>query len=101
MAIAAPLASVMIHYVAVKPRAHLLAGLEEGNHFLLDHDPRARARIAADTGRTVPNRENSKATQLHAIAARHRRNDLAENGIDDLIHVTLVEMWVLCRDALN
>ena len=35
------------------------------------------------------------------VAARHRRDDLAENGVDDVLDVALVKMRILLGNALN
>src|SRR5262249_38653749 len=61
----------------------------------------AGARVAAGPRRAVLDGEGAKAAQLDPVAARHRRDDLAENGVDDVFHVALVEMRVLRRDALH
>src|SRR5215475_10500677 len=62
---------------------------------------RAGARIASGPRRAVLDREGPETAQLDPIAARHRRSDLAENGVDDIFHVTLIEMRVLRSDALH
>src|SRR5262245_17740720 len=85
----------------VEPLAHFLAGLEERHRLLLHRDVRAGARIAAGARRTILDGEGAEAAQLDAIAARHRRDDLAENRVDDVLHVTLVEVGILRRDALH
>src|SRR3989442_5993998 len=62
---------------------------------------RAGTRIAPGTRRAVLDRKRAEAAQLDPIAARHGRDDLAENGVDDVFHVALVEMRVLRGDALH
>src|SRR5215467_10570502 len=86
---------------AIEPLAHFLAGLEERHRLLLDRDVGAGARVAAGPRRAVLDGEGAEAAQLDPIAARHGRDDLTENGVDDIFHVALVEMRVLRRDALH
>src|SRR5262245_56662934 len=74
----------------VEPLAHFLTGLEERHRLLLDGDVRAGARVAAGAGRTILDGERAEAAQLDAIAPRHGGDDLAENGVDDVLHVALV-----------
>src|SRR2546421_12449425 len=62
---------------------------------------RAGTRIAPGTRRTVLDRKRTEAAQLDPIAARHGRSDLAENGVDDVFHIALVEMRVLRGYALH
>src|SRR6188508_2727814 len=89
------------HARAVEPLAHLLAGLEERHGLLLHRYVRSGAGIAAGPRRAVLDRKSAEAAQFDAVAARHRRDDLAENGIDDVFDVALVEMRVLRRYALH
>src|SRR5262249_15841717 len=86
---------------AIEPLAHFLAGLEERHRLLVHRDVGAGPRVAAGPRRAVLDGEGSKAPQLDPVAARHRRDNLAENGVDDVFHVALVEMRVLRRDALH
>src|ERR1700686_3385501 len=86
---------------AIKPLAHFLAGLEERHAFLVDGDMGAGARIAAGARRALLHRERAEAAQLDPVAARHRRDDLVENGVDDVLHVALVEVRILRGDMLN
>src|SRR5262245_27745712 len=86
---------------AVEPLAHFLAGLEERHRFLVDRHMRAGARIASGAGRPVLDRKRPEAAQLDAVAARHRGDDLAQDGVDDVLHVALVEMRILRGDALD
>src|SRR5204862_1050007 len=87
--------------VLVQPLAHFLAGLEERHMLLLDGDMRAGARIAPGARRAVLYREGAEAAQLDAVAMRQRRDDLAEDRVDDVLDVTLVKMRVLRRDSLD
>src|SRR5262249_21500090 len=86
---------------AIESLAHFLAGLKERHGFLLHRDMRAGTRIASGPRRAVLDREGPEAAQLDPIAARHRRSDLAENGVDDIFHVTLIDMRGLRSDALH
>src|SRR6266581_2119696 len=86
---------------AIEALAHFLAGLEERNALLLDGDVRPGARIAPGAGRPVLDRKGAEAAQLDAIAAGERGDDLAQDGIDDVLDVALIEMRVLRRDTLD
>src|SRR5947209_7829745 len=85
----------------IEPLAHFLAGLEKRNGFPLHRDVRAGAWIASGPGRAVLDGEGAEAAQLDAVAGRHGRGDLAENGVDDVLHVALIEMRVLRSDTLH
>ena len=61
----------------------------------------AGARIAAGAGRAVLDRKSTKAAQLDTIPARHGGDDLAEDRVDDILHVALIEMRVRGGDALH
>src|ERR1700728_654359 len=84
----------------VKPLAHFLARLEERHALLIDGDMGAGARIAAGTRRTPFHRERAEAAELHAVTACHRRDDLSKDGVDDLLHVTLIEVRIVFGNAL-
>src|SRR5260370_82150 len=86
---------------AVEPLAHFLTGLEERHRLLVDRDMGAGARITPGTGRAMLHRERPEAAQLDPVAARHGGDDLAQDGVDDVLHVTLVEVRVLRGDALH
>src|SRR6516164_1855390 len=86
---------------AIEPLAHLLAGLEERHRFLFNRHVGAGARISPSASRSMLDRKGAEAAQLHAVAARHRGDDLVKYGVDDVLHIALVEMRVLQRDALN
>src|SRR5581483_6896110 len=62
---------------------------------------RARARIAAGASGTMLDRESTKATQLNSVAARHRAGDLAEDGVEDVLDVALIEMRILSGNPLH
>src|SRR5262245_57307537 len=83
----------------IEALAHFLAGLEEWHRFLLHRHMRAGARVAPGARRPVLHRKGAEAAQLDAVAARHRRHDLIEDRVDDVLHVALVEMGVLRSDA--
>src|ERR1700733_7484547 len=80
---------------AVEPLAHFLAGLEERHRFPVDRDMGAGARIATGTGRPMLHRERPETAQLDPVAACHGGDDLTQNGVDDILHVALVEVRVL------
>src|SRR5581483_3602575 len=42
-----------------------------------------------------------EAAQLDAIAARHGSDDLVEDGVDDVLHIALIEMRIGRGDPLN
>src|SRR5262249_35322317 len=85
----------------IEPLAHFLAGLEERHAFLVDRHMRAGARIAPGACRALLHRKGAEPAQLDAIAARHSGDDLAEDGVDDLLDVALVEMGILRRNTLH
>src|SRR5262245_58329767 len=85
----------------IQTLAHFLAGLEERHRLLFDRDVRASARVAAHARRTVLHREGAEAPQLDAVASRHGGNDLPEDGVDDVLHVTLIEVRILRSNALH
>src|SRR6186997_1251634 len=80
--------------VPIEPRGHFLAGFEEGHTFLFDGYIGPGARIAAGSSGTVSHGKSAEAAQLNAISARHRPNDLVENGVHNVIHVARIEMRV-------
>ena len=86
---------------AIEPLAHFLAGLEERHALLVDGDMGAGARIAAGARRALLHREGAEAAQFDPIAARHGGDDLAEDGVDDVLDVALIKMRVLRGNALN
>src|SRR6185437_6826963 len=87
--------------VLVQPLAHFLAGLEERHGFLVDRDVGAGARVAAGAGRTMLDRKGPETAQFDAIAFGHRRGDLVEDRVDDVLDVALIEMRILSGDVLD
>ena len=45
--------------------------------------------------------ESSEAAQFHAVSTRHRRGDLAENRVDDVLDIALVQVRILGGDLLD
>jgi len=80
---------------------HFFARLEVRHVLLIDRDEGAILWIATVPRRAVSHAERTKPTQFHAVAARHRRNDFSENGVDDLFSVAQIKVRVLCQDALG
>ena len=80
---------------AVQALAHFLSGLEEWDALLLHRYVRSGAGIAAGPRRTVLDRKSAEATQFDAVAARHRRDELVDNGIEGVLDIALVQMRVL------
>src|SRR5579883_472399 len=62
---------------------------------------RSGARVAPRAGRTVLDREGAEAAQLDPVAARHRGDDLAQDGVDDVLDIALIEVRILRRDTLH
>src|SRR3569623_1593228 len=87
--------------LAIESLAHFLAGLEKRYTLLVDRDVLSRARIAARARRTMFDRERTKTTQLDAIAACKRGNNLVENRVHDVLHIPLIEVRVVLGDTLN
>src|SRR5665213_4348755 len=87
--------------LCVQPLAHFLAGLEERHVFLRHRDLGARAWISSRPRRTVLDRERTKATQLHPVAARHCLGDLLEDRVHYVLDVALVEVRILLGDPLD
>src|SRR5688572_8720184 len=86
---------------AIEPLAHFLPGLEERHRLLADRHMRTGARIASGTRGSVLDRKRSEAAQLDTVPARHGGDDLAEDGVDDVLDVALVEVRVRSGDALH
>ena len=68
---------------------------------LVDRDMRAGTRVAPGARRTLLDRKRAEAAQLHAVCACQCGDDLAEDGVDDVLDVALIKMWVLRSDTLN
>ena len=86
---------------AVETLAHLLAGLEERRQLLGHRHLVAGARIATGAGLPLLGRERAEAPELHPLAAGERVGDLAENGIDDVFDVALIEVRITGGHALH
>ena len=87
--------------VAIKPLTHFLAGLEKRDALLIDRDMLPGARIAACARGPVLDRECTKTSELDAIAARKRGDNLFENRVHDVLHIPLIKVRVVFGDALN
>jgi hypothetical protein len=61
----------------------------------------AGAGIAAGTRRSMFDRECAETAQLNTIAARKRSDDFVEDCIHNILHIPLVEMWIVFRNSLN
>ena len=59
---------------------------------LFDRNGGTNPRVPRNPRPPLPDRENAEVPQLDTIAARHRRDNLAEDRVDDILHVALVEM---------
>src|SRR5215210_1060857 len=85
----------------VEPTMHILAGLE-GRDYLLGHrDPFTIARVAPGARVTPLDREHPKVTQLDPVTTRERGRDRVQDGVDDGLHIPLVQVRVLLRDPLD
>jgi hypothetical protein len=58
-------------------------------------------RILGDPSCAALDRKTPEVAQFHAVAVRHRLDKLIENGIDDILCVTLIEMRVQFVDKLD
>jgi hypothetical protein len=61
-------------------------------HLLFDGYSSLGPRVPPNPRLPLPDRERAEVPQLDTIAARHRRDDLAEDRVDDILRVALVEM---------
>jgi hypothetical protein len=52
-------------------------------------------------GRTMLHGKDAESAQLDTVAALQGGRDLAQNGVDDVLHVTLIKVAVLRGDALH
>lgn len=84
----------------VEALAHLLAGLEERHGLSGYRNLRSGARVPADPCLPVFDRKRPEAAELDAVAARQRRGDLIEDGIDDLLDVPEIKMRVAIGNPL-
>ena len=87
-------------YRLIRSRISLPA-LNCGHVFLADIDLLAGAWIAADAGRPVLHREGAEAAQLDPVATRHGVADLIEDGVDDVLDITLEQMRILVGKFLH
>src|SRR5262249_26903800 len=74
---------------AVEAFAKFLAGLKEGDEFILDKHCIPGARIAALPRGAMLHGECSEAAQLHSIAAGKRAGNFIEHDVDDALDVAL------------
>src|SRR5271165_3924910 len=86
---------------AIEALAHFLAGLEKRRQLLGYGNFVAGPRIAAGARLALFGRESAEAAQLHPLAAGEGVGNLAENGIDDILDVALVEMRIAGGHALH
>jgi hypothetical protein len=49
----------------------------------------------------VLDRKGTEAAQLDAIALGHRARDLTKDGVDNVLNVALIQVWVLGCNALD
>src|SRR3984957_4716680 len=87
--------------VAIETLAHFFSGLEERRQLFSDGNLVARSGIAAGARPTLLRRERAETAQLDALAARERICDLAENCVDDVLNVALIEMRIASRHPLD
>ena len=59
------------------------------------------ARVAPRPCRAVLDRKRAESAQFHAVTAGERGHDLAQDRIDDVFDIALVEVRILSRNALN
>jgi hypothetical protein len=57
--------------------------------------------IPACSRRSVLHGKGAEATQFDAVAFGHGAGDLAENGVDDIFDVALVEVRILGGNSLD
>ena len=85
----------------VEPLPHFLAGLEERHRLLVDRDMSPGTWIAASPRWSVLHRKGTKAAEFDAVPFGHRASDLTKDRVDDVLDVTLIQMWVLGGNALD
>ena len=85
----------------IEPLAHFFTGLEVRRVLLLDRHVSAGARVAAGARWALLHRERTEAAQLDAVAARHCGNDLAQDGVDNVLDVALIKVRILLGDFLD
>ena len=72
-----------------------MPGLKEGMIFSNTKYCRSSFWVAADPSCAIFDDKPAKSSQLYSPSASHRRNDFFQNGVDDLLNVTVVEMRIL------
>src|SRR3954447_11918035 len=75
--------------------------LEGGKHLLGDRDLGAIARVSPGARPALLDREYPEVAQLYLIAPRQAGRDRVQDGVDDLLHIPVVQVRVLGRDPLN
>jgi hypothetical protein len=91
----------LVRRLFIQSFAQFLAGFEEGHEFLADFDMLACPRIAAEPGVSLLDGKRPKAAQLDSVATRKRIRHFIENGVDDILDITKIEMWIAVGDTLN
>ena len=86
---------------AIDALAHFLARAEHGNDLFVNGNMRARARVAADAGVSFLDGKCSETPDFHPVASRQRIGDLVENGVHDVLGITLIEFGIVIGDFLN
>jgi hypothetical protein len=92
---------IAIGLTGVQALTQFLAGLEKRHPFFLDEHGVACSRIAAGSRRTVLDREGTEAAQFDAISGSQRIGDFIQNGIDDILDIAVIEMWIVRSDNLH
>src|SRR3954447_7925243 len=85
----------------VEAAVHVAAGLEGRNDLFGHRDLGAIARVSSHARVPLLDREHAKAAQFNPIPLRQRGRDRVQNGVDDGLHVPLVQVRVLLGDPLN
>src|SRR3954464_687081 len=85
----------------VEPKVHVPARLEGRNDLFGHRDLGAIARVSSRARVPLLDREHAKAAQFNPISPRQCSRDRVQNGVDDGLHVPLVQVRVLLGDPLN
>jgi hypothetical protein len=93
--------SYLLDRCAVEPLAHFLARLEEGGKLLGHRHLVPGARVSPGVRLMLLCGKSAEAAQLDALAARESVDDLAQNRIDDVLDVALLEVRIASRHALH
>ena len=80
---------------------HILARLEGRDHLLGHWDLFTIARVAPGARVTPLDREHPKVTQFDPVTTRERGRDRVQDGVDDGLHIPLVQVRVLLGDPLD